>query len=191
MRLRPILYALLLALPHLLVADETWSGAADVKFRGYSTLHNFEGTVKQVPLKVTVTGGEKDRVVSATSNVEVKDMSTAHEGRDKNMMTMFQQAKHRFIKVEVDDAKEPALRPPGGGPGTMPVKVTIAGMTGTISAKVTNVVEAETRGSFDLSFPVSLKQFKLEPPKSLGGLVKVRDNVDVTVRVVLKKETAK
>lgn len=191
MRLRPILFALLLALPHLLVADETWSGVADVKFRGYSTLHNFEGTVKQVPLKVTVTGGEKDRVVSATSNVEVKDMSTAHEGRDKNMMTMFQQAKNRFIKVEVDDAKEQALRPPGGGPGEMPVKVTIAGMTGTISAKVTNVVEAETRGSFDLSFPVSLKQFKLEPPKSLGGLVKVRDNVDVTVRVVLKKEGAK
>ena len=191
MRLRPILFALLLALPHLLVADETWRGAADVKFRGYSTLHNFEGTVKQVPLKVTVTGGEKDRVVSATSNVEVKDMSTAHEGRDKNMMTMFQQAKHRFIQVEVDDAKEQTLRPPGGGAGEMPVKITIAGTTGTISAKVTNVVEAETRGSFDLSFPVSLKQFKLDPPKSLGGLVKVRDNVDVTVRVVLKKEGAK
>lgn len=191
MRLRPILFALFLALPRLLVADETWSGVADVKFRGYSTLHNFEGTVKQVPLKVTVAGGEKDRVVSATSNVEVKDMSTAHEGRDKNMMTMFQQAKHRFIKVEVDDAKEQALRPSGGSPGEMPVKVTIAGMTNTIPAKVTNIVEAETRGFFDLSFPVSLKQFKLDPPKSLGGLVKVRDNVDVTVRVVLKKEGAK
>ena len=191
MRPRPLLFALLLALPHLLVADEMWSGAADVKFRGYSTLHNFEGTVKQVPLKVAVSGGEKDRVVSATSNVEVQDMSTAHEGRDKNMMTMFQQAKNRFIKVEVDDATEQALRPPGGGPGSMAVKVTIAGTTGTISAKVTNVVEAETRGSFDLAFPISLKQFKLEPPKSLGGLVKVRDDVDVTVRVVLKKEVAK
>jgi hypothetical protein len=191
MRLRLILFTLLLALPHLLVADETWSGAADVKFRGYSTLHNFEGTVKQVPLKVTVAGGEKDRVVSATSNVEVKEMSTAHEGRDKNMLTMFQQAKHRFIKVEVDEAKEQALRPSGGGPGSMPVKLTIAGTTGIISAKVTNVVEAETRGSFELAFPVSLKQFKLDPPKSLGGLVKVRDNVDVTVRVVLKREAAK
>lgn len=191
MRLRLILLVLFLVTPALLRADEVWSGFADVKFRGYSTLHNFDGTVKQVPLNVTVTGGEKERVVSATTNVEVKDMSTAHEGRDKNMMAMFQQAKHRFIKVEVDDAAERELRPPGGGAGEMAVKVTIAGTTNTISAKVTNVAEAETRGSFDLSFPVSLKQFKLEPPKSLGGLVKVRDNVDVTVRVILKKEGAK
>ena len=191
MRLRPILLSFLLLLPVLVRADEVWTGAADVKFRGYSTLHNFEGTVKQVPLKVTVTGANKDRVVSATSSVEVKDMNTAHEGRDKNMMTMFQQAKNRFIKVEVDDATERELRPAGGGAGSMPVKLTIAGISGVVTAKVTNVSEAATRGSFDLSFPISLSAFKLDPPKSLGGLVKVRDTVDVTVRVVLKKEAAK
>jgi hypothetical protein len=41
--------------------------------------------------------------------------------------------------------------------------------------------------AFDLAFPVSLKAFNLEPPKVIGGLIKVRDNVDVTAHVVLKK----
>jgi hypothetical protein len=170
---------------------ESWSGSADVKFRGYSTLHDFDGTVRQVPLKVTVEAGPKGRLVSATSSVEVKQMSTAHKERDGKMMQMFQEAKFRFIKVEVVDAGERTLRPPGGEPGAMPVKLTIAGRSGTVNAVVTNIVEAPTQGSFDLAFPVSLKAFALEPPKALAGLVRVKDTVDVTARVVLKKETSK
>lgn len=188
----PLLIAALLAFTLGRVsADEIWTGYADVKFRGYSTLHDFDGTVKQVPLKVTVESGPKGRVLSAASNVEVKEMSTAHKERDGKMMQMFQQAKFRFIKVEVTDADERTLRPPDGGPGTMPVKLTIAGKSGTVKAAVTNVVEAPTQGSFDLTFPVSLKAFALEPPKVLAGLVKVKDTVDVTARVVLRKDSAK
>jgi len=183
--------ALALAFSPLVRADEIWTGTSEVKFRGYSTLHDFDGTVKRVPLKVTVSPGANGRTVSATSNVEVKDLHTANEKRDANMWTMFQQAKFRFLKVEVAGADEAKLHPPDGKPGSMPVALTIAGRRGTVSAVVTKVVESPTQGSFDLAFPVSLKAFNLDPPKSLGGLVKVKDTVDVTVHVVLKKEGAK
>ncbi len=182
---------LVLVLAPLTHADETWSGTSDVKFRGYSTLHNFDGTVGRVPLKVTVAEGANGRVVSATSSVEVQRMSTDHEKRDRNMWTMFQQAKYRVLKVEVNGAEERRLRPSGGRPGSMPVVLTIAGTRGTVTAAVTNVVESPTQGSFDLAFPVSLKAFKLAPPSSLAGLVTVKDTVDVTVHVELKKESAK
>ncbi len=180
-----------LSLPSLVRADETWTGTSDVKFRGYSTLHDFDGTVKQVPLTVSVRPGANGRMVSATSDAPVKEMTTAEDKRDVSMWTMFQQTKYRVIKVEVPETSEQILHPSGGKPGSMPVTLTIAGTRGTVNGVVTNVTEAPARGSFDLSFQVSLKAFHLEPPKAAAGLIKVKDTVDVNVHVVLKKDGAK
>ena len=193
MRPRSLCLTLVLCawLPGFSRGDEIWTGTSDVKFRGYSTLHDFDGTVNGVPLKVTVAPGANGRVVSARSNVEVKDMSTANEKRDASMWTMFQQAKYRLLKVEVPEVSESTLKPGGGKPGEMPVTLNIAGVSGTVKAAVTNVVEAPAQVSFDLTFPISLKVFRLEPPKAAGGLVKVKDNVDVQAHVTLKKESPK
>lgn len=180
-----------LSLCSLAKADETWTGASDVRFRGYSTLHDFDGTVNQVPLKVTVKPGSNGRMVSATSNAPVKEMTTANDKRDVDMWSMFQQAKYRFIKVEVPPTSEYTLRPGGGKPGSMPVTLTIAGNSSTVNAVVTNVAESATQCSFDLAFQVSLKAFSLDPPKAAAGLVKVKDGVDVHVHVALKKDGVK
>lgn len=161
---------------------ETWVGSSDVKFKGYSTLHDFTGTVS-APLKVTVTGEKGARTVSATSDVEVKRMNTKDDARDKNMWAMFNAAKFQFIKVSVANASEAALKK-----GTMPVTLTIAGNSGKFTAAVTNISESAGVVSFDLSFPVSLAAYKVAPPKVLGGLISVKDNVDVTARVTLKKQ---
>jgi hypothetical protein len=171
-------------------ADETWLGSADVRFKGYSTLHNFEGTVKGVPLKVTVAGEKGSRVVDATSNVRVKEMSTANNDRDRSMWNMFNEAQFKLIKIEVSKAQEKVLKPKGGNPGSMPITLSIAGNRGTVSGAVTNVSETPTDVSFDLAFPVSLKSLKLEPPKAVGGLVSVKDTVDATARITLKKSKA-
>ena len=46
---------LLFLLPLWSVAHaDVWVGKSDVTFKGYSTLHDFEGTVTAVPLQVTV-----------------------------------------------------------------------------------------------------------------------------------------
>src|SRR4051794_40966884 len=113
-------------------ADEIWTGTSDVKFQGSSTLHDFHGTVSGVPLRVTVAPGQNGRIVSATSNVEVKKMNTADEKRDDAMWTMFQQTKFRFLKVEVSDVAERTLKPQGGKPGAMPITLTIAGKQGSV-----------------------------------------------------------
>ncbi len=182
---------LFITLCSLARAEETWTGASDVKFRGYSTLHDFDGSVNQVPLKVTVKPGANGRIVSATSNAPVKEMTTANDKRDVNMWAMFQQTKYRFIKVEVPETSEHTLRPGGGKSRSMPVTLTIAGSSGTVNAVVTNVAETTTQCSFDLSFQVSLKAFNLDPPKAAAGLVKVKDGVDVHAHVALKKDGVK
>jgi len=179
--------ALLFLLSLAARGGETWTGSSDVKFRGSSTLHDFDGTVSGVPLKVTVRPGANGRLVDATSEVKVKEMDTADAKRDANMMTMFKEAQFHLIKIEVSGAEERALKPQPGKPGSMPVTLTIAGTRGKVNGVVTNISEAPDKVEFDLSFPVSLKAFSLEPPKVIGGLIKVRDTVNVTAHVVLKK----
>jgi hypothetical protein len=172
-------------------ADETWTGVSEVKFHGSSTLHGFDGTMPPVPLRVTVEGPKGSRLVSATSEVEVKKMNTAEPKRDEDMWAMFRAAQYRVFKVEVSKIPETTLKPSGGKPGTMPVTLVIAGVSGTQNAEVGKVVESPTQVSFNLAFPVSLKAYHLEPPTMLGGTIRVRDTVDVKAHVVLKKQGAK
>jgi len=167
---------------------EVWSGTSDVKFKGFSTLHDFEGTVRAVPLKVTVKDAKGGRIVSATSEVEVNRMSTDEKDRDKNMWAMFNSTKFRFIKVVVRETPEATLRPVGGKPGSLPLTLTIAGTSGEVTGAVKNLRESAAATTFDLSFPVSLKAFRLTPPSTLVGLIKVRDTVEVTVHVTLARQ---
>ena len=166
---------------------ESWTGTSDVTFKGSSTLHDFEGTVRAVPLKVTVKGAPGARSVSATSDVEVRKMTTDEKDRDKNMWEMFQSSVFRFIKIVVPETGEATLRPSAGKPGTMPVTLNIAGTTATVTGTVSNLRESEQTASFDLAFPVSLKAFKLTPPSTLGGLIKVGDTVEVQAHVTLNR----
>lgn len=169
-------------------AQEIWAGSSDVTFKGYSTLHDFEGTLKSVPLKVTVSPGKSGRIVSATSEVTVKQMTTRNTKRDESMMSMFHEATNHLIKVEVIAAPESSLRPQGGHPGNMQIHLTIAGKRGTVSGTVTDLAEQPNALAFNLTFPVSLAAFNLEPPKALAGVIKVKDTVDVTAHVKLQKE---
>jgi hypothetical protein len=167
---------------------EVWNGTSEVKFKGTSTLHDFEGTVRAVPLKVTVKGAKGSRLISATSDVDVKSMSTDEKDRDKNMWEMFKSTSFQFIKITVPETPEATVRPAGGKPGTMPINLNIAGTTGTVTGTVKNLRESATAAAFDLSFDVSLKAFNLKPPSTLAGLVKVGDTVAVTVRVTLARQ---
>lgn len=168
-------------------AQEIWTGSSDVTFKGYSTLHDFEGNLKSVPLKVTVSPGRNGRIVSATSEVTVKQMTTHNTKRDESMLAMFHEAANHFIKVEVIAATEASLRPQGGHPGAMQLHLTIAGKRGTVNGAVTNLAEQPEALSFDLKFPVSLAAFNLEPPKAMAGVIKVKDTVDVSAHVTLKQ----
>jgi YceI-like domain len=167
---------------------DVWTGTSHVTFKGTSTLHDFEGTVPDVPLKVIVKKAGDTRVISATSNVEVVRMTTREKERDEKMWAMFRAPKFRLIQISVPETPESALRPSGGQPGTMPITLTMAGTENRVTGTVTQLRESGNTASFDLSFPVSLKAFNLDPPKALAGLVKVGDTVAVTVQVRLTRQ---
>ena len=109
LRYLSLIFLLGLGLTSVLPAQEVWIGTSDVTFKGYATFHEFTGTVKRVPLKALVSQGKSGRVVSATSAVEVRQMSTQDEKRDSNMMQMFNEPQQHLIKLEVANAEERSL----------------------------------------------------------------------------------
>ena len=183
-------------------AGETYRGTAAVTFKGYSTLHDFEGTVT-VPLVVThepKNGG--DGVLTAKAGAEVAKMSTQHDERDEKMRVMFNSAANPLIDVQVKGASSRAARPASktitarGGKqvtmeqaGVLPVSLTMAGTTRTVTAE-TRALKDDGKGhvEFDMSFRVSLKEFGLKPPSALLGAVSVKDAVDVKVHVSLDRK---
>ena len=183
-------------------AGETYSGTAAVTFKGYSTLHDFEGTVS-VPLTVTHEPKKAgDGVLTAKAGAEVAKMNTQHDERDEKMRVMFNAAANPLIDVQVKGASSRAARPAtktiaarGGKQVTMeqsgilPVTLTMAGTTRTVTAE-TRALKEDGKGhvEFDMTFRVSLKEFGLKPPSALLGAVSVKDAVDVKVHVSLDRK---
>lgn len=194
--MKPSLYplALSLLLPTTCLAAPppaqppgTWSGSCDVYFHGTSTLHDFDGAVKAVPLEVKVEEGKPGPTVSATAKVTVADMTTGDGSRDAKMRAMFQSGAFPQLEVNVDKAPISQARPASAGNGTMDVRLTIAGKPVTVKGVITDLKESPDNVSFTLSFPVSLAACQLKAP-SVAGLIRVGDEVTVKSSVTLKRK---
>jgi len=73
-------------------------------------------------------------------------------------------------------------------PGTLPMEVTICGITKEFRAATFDPELIAEGWEFELETDLSLKEFKLEPPSLLLGVISVRDNVRVKAHVKLQKE---
>ncbi|MEZ5278193.1 MAG: YceI family protein [Opitutaceae bacterium] len=175
-----------LAVFHFLVAaaglwaGPTYQAAADIRFRGTSTLHDFEGSMPPPVFSVRLsdrTTGQSDLAVSAEISVLAAELTTHHEKRDMNMHRMLDLVHFPVIKVSVADA-----RIPESGNGEISLLLRIRDRTETILARISDWHEDSGGVSFLLDFPVSLKTFGLRPP-SLLGVIRVGDEVVVTCDV--------
>jgi len=162
----------------------TYTGSTDVEFQGSSNLHPFEGTVSDVPLEVTLAGD----VLNMKTQVTIRDMTTDNKKRDKDMWSMFKVADYPAMKVSVTNASYAAARPQGEKPGSLPVKLTVAGKTVEVKGTTVNLKETASGGSFDLKLALSLKEMGLEAPVAMLGALKVHDRVNVVCHVTLTKK---
>jgi hypothetical protein len=174
---------------------DRYEGRCDVAFRGDSTLHGFGGDVSNLWLKVERTldpGGRP--VVSMLTEVTVKQLTTHHAKRDANMHKMFAADRFPLLTVTVSNAPlaEARLTPAEAaqGPGKLPLRMTICGISRDLEATTRNVAECPDGWEFDLEYDVSLKAFKLAPPTAVLGTVRVRDTVKVQAHVKLTRANA-
>tara|TARA_R110002096_G_scaffold292391_3_gene486917 strand:- start:3729 stop:4304 length:576 start_codon:yes stop_codon:yes gene_type:complete len=188
--LLPVAYlACLLACPGLLhaqttFANGTYAGSCSVRFEGKSNLHGFTGTIAKVPLSVSLQDGD---TLNMTTKVAVTSLNTAKPARDREMWKMFQSDKFPHLGVQVRNASLKAAYPGPGKTGKLPVTLTIAGHSKTVTGRTQNFVTGTNGGSFDLALTLSLKDLGLNAPRALAGTIRVKDTVTVLCKVELER----
>ncbi len=162
-------------------------GECYITFSATSTLHDFSGTGKSEPFVVNILkdGGGKKRVGRVVIDVPIRGMCTGKEKRDRKMREMFQSDRFPFIHGETGEIYPDRLREEmksgGEGTATLSILLTIRDVTREVKAKVSNLREYGNKISFDMEFPLSLKDFHLEAPSTFLGLIKVGDRVRVKI----------
>lgn len=167
--------ALCAGLLPVLAPAEDLSTLAAVKFKGTSSLHDFEGTVTSHPFISTFsTDAETGKTnVTAKVVVSVQSMTTNHKKRDKNMYKMFDLSHFKLIEAHLDNAPFPET-----DSGKVHLKLKIRNVERDVVASISDVKRTGDSLSCKMAFNVSLEYFKIEAPSVLG-IINVHDSVQV------------
>lgn len=164
---------------------EPLKGECEIRFLATSTLHDFTGTVRCQPFTVDlVDGAGGGKIIPGVEiAVPVEEMDTKNKKRDRQMREMFQYDKFPHIRAAAKGLDPDRLRKEiGSGPnakGTVEFTLKIRETEHTIRAAVSNLRESGERVTFDIEFPVSLKEYGLKPPSPFFGVIRVGDRITV------------
>jgi hypothetical protein len=153
------------------------SAVARIRFQATSTLHDFEGTVMSQPFILVLSSNSW----SAEAAVLGSEMTTAHDGRDKNMKKMLETSQHPRLEGLVRDVAIPTA-------AATHARFTLRIRDRSIELPVTISDWSETAEEvrFQATWKLSLKQYKLKPPSVLG-VVRVGDAVQLEAQVTARK----
>ena len=171
-------------------APATIRGVCDVAFLATSTLHDVSGSAHCMPFAAVLARDAEGRRIIPTVEVEVPvaGMDTRNKTRDGKMREMFLAERFPRIHAAAKDLDVERLRAEIGrgleGGASIDLLLRIRDVERRVRATASNLKEAGEQVSFDLEFPVSLKEFDLKAP-SFFGIVRVGDKVSVKTTFTL------
>ena len=171
-------------------ASATIRGACEIAFLATATLHDVSGSARCLPFETVLARGTAGRQILPTVEVEVPvaSMDTRNKSRDGKMREMFLSERFPRIHAAAHDVDVERLRVEIGkgrdGNASIDLLLRIRDVERKVRATASNLKESGERVSFDLEFPVSLKEFDLTPPSVLG-IVRVGDKVSVKTTFAL------
>ncbi|MBI5906227.1 MAG: YceI family protein [Deltaproteobacteria bacterium] len=165
-------------------------GNCDVRFLATSTLHDFTGTARSrpftAPLSMDAAGRRSIPIVEVL--FPVSEIRTGNASRDVKMREMFQADRYPVIRAvgrDVDaETFRDRMRKDSGGKTPIEATLVIRDVERKVRAEAGNWREEGDRISFDVEFPLSLKEFGLKPPSVLG-FIRVGDRIVVKGTVAL------
>lgn len=171
---------------------QEYEGACDIRLLITSTLHDITGRVRCRPFTVTVAeDGSGKRVIPRVDvEVPVDGIDTGNDTRDGQMRAMFQSDRfpriHGLFEGIDPDAFRERIRSSPDGRTTLDAILRIRNIGRPVRAVVSNFREEDGSVVFDAEFPVSLKEYALEPPTVLF-FIRVGDRVTVKTTARLKE----
>ena len=155
-------------------APATIRGACDVAFLVTATLHDVSGSARCLPFEAVLASDAAGRQVLPTVEVEVpvSGMDTGNTSRDGKMREMFRSERFPRIHAAAHDVDVERLRREIGkgreGKAPLDLLLRIRDVERKVRATASNLKESGERVTFDLDFPVSLREFDLKAPSFLG-----------------------
>lgn len=171
----------------------TLEGACKIRFFGQSTLHNFDGKVACQPFSLSGEGpGESGSALQKPRvKILVREMDTNNSSRDEKMHAMFEEEKYPEIQSQLADlALQELLQQLQERveiPETFEFDLQIRQIKQRLKATTRELLITPEQISFMMDFPLSLASFQLKPPSVLG-FIKVDDQVQVEVEVLLRQQ---
>jgi hypothetical protein len=165
-------------------------GACDIAFLVPSTLHDVSGSARCRPFTVRRTRDATGKEVIPVVEVEVPvaAMDTRNRSRDGQMREMFRSDRFPLIRGVARDVDVDRLRGEiGKGRGrkaSIGLLLRIRDVERKVLSTASNLRESGERVTFDLEFPVSLREFDLKAPSVLG-ILRVGDKVTVKATLTL------
>ena len=165
-------------------------GACDVAFLATSTLHDISGSARCLPFEADLVRDAGGHPFLPIVNVEVSvaGMDTRNKSRDRQMREMFQSDRFPRIHAAAHDVDVGRLRAEIGkgrdGKSSIDLLLRIRDVERNVRATASDLKESGERVTFDLEFPVSLKEFDLKAP-SILGFIRVGDEVSVKATFTL------
>jgi len=172
------------------LAPATIRGTCDVAFLATATLHDVSGSARCLPFATVLARDAAGRQVIPTVEVEVpvEGMDTRNKTRDGKMREMFLSERFPRIHAAAQDVDVERLRVEIGkgreGIASIDLLLRIRDVERKVRATASNLRESGDRVGFDLEFPVSLREFDLNPPSVLG-IIRVGDKVSVKTTFTL------
>jgi polyisoprenoid-binding protein YceI len=166
------------------------SGTCDISFLVDVTFHDVTGSARcqAFSFQIARDASGKEVVPIVEVEVPVEGMETGNKSRDKDMREMLRATDFPRIHASARDLPVDRLREEIGkgnaGDASIPILLRIRDVERTIRAAASNLKESGEQVSFDIEFPVSLKEFGLKAP-SVFGIVRVGDKVTVKTKFQL------
>lgn len=154
---------------------EKFSGAAQIDFRGTSTLHDFHGRVMSQPFVLLLSSN----MWSAHAEVLAGEMTTFNGGRDRNMWKMLSTNLHRSLSGYISNAARPSA-----ADGNVTLALRIRDREMDLPVTITKWTETPEGIRFHAAWELSLKRFGIKPPSVLG-VIRVGDTVCVEAQVAV------
>lgn len=165
---------LLASLALTLSAHAGWQGSASAEFAVKATVDSFTGKAASEPIALAADATE------LPVTFQIAKLDTGKKKRDVEMQHMFHMEQHPELSGVASVADLTKLE----GDGELPVRMTIAGVTQEVIARISDVQRTDSAWSFTAKMDLSLKSFGLKPP-SIMKIINVADVVKVTARFSL------
>ena len=152
------------------------SGESDISITGTSTIHDWEASVENYSgsADFTVEDGVLTSINDLNFNVVVRSINSGKGGMDKKIYEALKEKKHKeisFVAKKITEINENTITAAGD--------LTVAGVTKPVQLTATYEVFPDGSILVTGSYPMTMKEFNVDPPTAMFGTIKSGNEIEV------------